>query len=316
MLLKNYTMNKKIIPLFYSILIFSFLLNSSCKENKPKTKNNNNIYNKTNFTYIFLGHIYDAYGQGKRVDSRVEHINFKNYDQIWLGGDLCTETTANISTLEYLNNLFDLSNKRTIWTLGNHDVRNGHHDWIRAFTGRELFYAQYLDNITIFNLSTSLFNPLSPDSSLVNIQYNLLKKVCDTITNDSKALILLMHNVVWDSVSTDFDASVFANTNDYIWKARLNPDGYFYSSIYPMLCNVRNKGIKVFCISGDVGQKDIREFQYLSNEGIWFLGAGISNSLITNPEVLATMPDDKVLIFYNSPSGFSWQFKTLDFLIN
>ena len=297
----------------YIIFFLTFALLSSCKKEKP-TPIDINVNKNKDFTYIFLGHIYDAYGKGRKVDPRVECINFSNYDQIWLGGDLCTEVTAKYSTLEYLNALFNLGSKKTIWTLGNHDVRNGNHEWISEFTKRDLFYAQYTDNITVFNLSTSLLNPLSPDSFLVNIQYDFFKQVCDTITTKSKAFIVLMHNVVWDSVSTDFDASVFANTNYKHWKARLNPEGYFYSSVYPLLCNVRNKGIKVFCISGDVGQKDIREFQYLSNEDIWFLGAGISNSLVITDRK-DTLPPDKVLIFRNTTAGFSWQFEVLDTLI-
>lgn len=78
------------------------------------------------------------------------------FHQVWLGGDVCAETTADASTLNYLDGLFDLKSPQTHWTLGNHDVRNGSLDWITAATGRPTYYAAYINDITLLVLNSSL----------------------------------------------------------------------------------------------------------------------------------------------------------------
>ena len=78
----------------------------------------------TNCEYIYLGHINEKHNA---VDRRIEEADLSKYDQIWLGGDLCSETTREESTLDYVDSLFNLSSKNTHWSVGNHDVRNGKH---------------------------------------------------------------------------------------------------------------------------------------------------------------------------------------------
>ena len=89
----------------------------------------------TNCEYIYLGHINEKHNA---VDRRIEQADLSKYDQIWLGGDLCSETTREESTLDYVDSLFNLSSKNTHWSVGNHDVRNGNTEWITARTGRDL----------------------------------------------------------------------------------------------------------------------------------------------------------------------------------
>ncbi len=255
-----------------SFVFFSVLFSCKRKPNYDNLKQ-----------YIFLGHIYRCC-VSNRVDKRVEKIDFSKYDKIMLGGDVCVESSKEKSTLQYIDSLFDISSPDTYWAIGNHDVTNGNPDFIEEFTGKNLFYADYTNGITIFVLDTYL------EENRLNEQFNLFTKVCDTIQKSSH-LLLLMHNVVWDSVSTQFNGDDFANGNYPHWHCRTNPYDYFYHSMYPKLKEVQDRGINVMCISGDLGQREKRYFDFISSEGIELIGSGIDNS-----NSIHEKPDDYILI--------------------
>ena len=124
------------------ILLLSLNCLFACKKDKPIIK----ISASKNSKYIFLGHIYN---KENRVDPRLEKIDFSTYQGVWLGGDLCAETTKKRSTLDYLDAIFDLGNENTHWAVGNHDVRNGNLQWIQQTTGRNLFYATTSNDLTV-----------------------------------------------------------------------------------------------------------------------------------------------------------------------
>lgn len=281
---------------FYFIIILLFF-GFSCKIVTER---------KENKEYIFLGHIYRWYNPTK-VDIRIEKIDFSNYDKILLGGDLCAASSADYSTLTYLDGLFDLGSENTHWAIGNHDVDDGHPEWIKEFTGRDLFYAEFSEGFTIFNLNTRL------DNSMRNEQYNLFNDVCDTIENSSH-LLMIMHNVVWDSVSTDFNADDFANGNYPHWHTRISPFDFFYHSMYPKLVEVQNRGIQVICISGDLGQRETKYFEFESSEGIQFLASGINNSVTSDWLRLRKLPPDHILILEHNTTEktIGWKFYNLD----
>ncbi len=281
-------MPKKYFKLIVFIIVILLPL-FSCKMNTKGDK-----------LYIFLGHIY-KHNAFDKVDKRVERINFKKYDKIFLGGDVCVKTSADRSTLKYVDNLFDLSSPDTYWAIGNHDILDGNPEMIKEFTNRNLFYSEFTDGLTILVLDTYLEN------SILNEQYNLFSEVCDTISKSSH-LLVLMHNVVWDSVSTDFSGDDFANGNYPHWHCRTEPIDYFYHSMYPKLTDVQNRGIQVICISGDLGQREIKHFQYRTDTGIWFLGSGISN----NPKY-SNGEKCMYLVLHNNIENrdVSWEFKKL-----
>ena len=284
---------------FFLILILLFSAYSCSREIESDE-------NKEKKEYIFLGHIY-RWHKTDKVDKRIEKIDFSKYDKILLGGDLCVASSTNYSTLTYLDKLFDLSSENTYWTIGNHDLYEGHPDRIKEFTGRDLFYAEFSAGFTIFNLNTRL------DESSLNKQYNLFNNVCDTIENSSH-LMMIMHNVVWDSVSTDFDADEFANGNYAQWHSRTVPFDFFYHSMYPKLVEVQNKGIQVMCISGDLGQRETKYFEFESKEGIQFLASGINNSVTADRERLSKLPPDHILVLEHNTTEktIGWKFYNLD----
>ncbi|MCB0644607.1 MAG: hypothetical protein KDC44_23345, partial [Phaeodactylibacter sp.] len=53
---------------------------------------------------LFLGHPYYWIDAGNRLDPLVEQrLQSNDFDQIWLGGDVCAKTTEKPETLHYLD---------------------------------------------------------------------------------------------------------------------------------------------------------------------------------------------------------------------
>ena len=96
---------------------------------------------------LFLGHTYQT---NSTVDERVERLLLQNYEHIWLGGDVCAATTRDLSTLIYLDSLFNFRKPGNFWAIGNHDVNTTDNDhlFIEAATGRNEYYAEYMKGIT------------------------------------------------------------------------------------------------------------------------------------------------------------------------
>ena len=259
--------------------------------------------------YFFLGH---PYVDRDELDPRIELMDRSRFDQWWLGGDMVSETTEKFSNLIYLEELFQISNPTTFWTLGNHDTRNGNQHWITDFTGRETYYTAPNNGMTMMILNMNL--PWG-DCASMNEQFDMIEAVCDTIS-ESSHLVVLMHQVVWDSVDLSVDVFEFANTNYKHWQARCNPTGYFYNDIYPLLADVQDRGIQVVCVSGDGGQKDQKTGSIKSSDGIWFLLSGINNYNERDPDKRALLPPDQVLIFEHWPENreLTWTFENLDSL--
>lgn len=262
----------------------------------------------TRSRYLFLGH---TYAGRDRVDPKIEALDLGHFSQVWLGGDVCSETTESRSTLEYLDKLFGLDRPGTLWTLGNHDVRNGNQQWITEFTGRPTFYAQGHKGFTSLVLNMNLGN----DCVQIDAQFDLIEQVCDTI-KESPYLIVLTHQAVWDSISTDVDVGAFANTNFAHWKARCSPKGRFRSSVYPLLEKVQQRGIQVFVVCGDGGQKPQKTGAYRSAEGIQFLVSGLNNANLSEADAKQA-PADHVLIFNHDlqQNSLKWEFVELDVLL-
>lgn len=256
----------------FFLLVVIISCSSSCiKENKEVIRSPNEK------KYIFLGHIYDWNGMGKRIDPRVEKINFNNYDQIWLGGDICSATTKESSTLDYLDEELQISEKNTLWAVGNHDIRDGNFEWIESKTKRPLYYAQNSNGITTLVLNTVVYHELFKDScSYREGQLEMINNVLDTI-NESSHLVLLMHNDLWSNVEDDMNGNLAANANFTWMNLECGAGSRFNEVIYPRLKALQKKGIKVVVISGDSGQY-YKKFEYTSADGIKFFMSGINNS--------------------------------------
>lgn len=283
-----------------AFLFFAALLAvCSCQHDREKYPD------KGYYAYLFLGHTYQT---GNTIDERLLNLDIEYYDQIWLGGDMCAETTAQQETLDYLDNLFGLSRPNTHWALGNHDIRNGNIQWITEKTQRPTFYTTSFNGISLIVFNTNLGHGGVYDTIQLNAQFDLIKNVCDTIQQSSH-LIILSHAVAWrniDQVEHVIDA---ANAEFSYTLFRIAPDKKFADGVYPLLQQVAERGIKVINIAGDFGQKQTA-FEAVTADSIYFLGSGITSETEYNSQFPSHGKPDKILILYHDPEKqkITWEF--------
>lgn len=263
-----------------------------------------NIQAQDSIQYLFVGHCYQRGSQGKKVDYRIEDLDKSIYQGIWLGGDVCSEAMLEYSTVQYIDSLFHLGNPETHWALGNHDARNGNWEWYTEFSGRKTYYAYSSHGITRIVMNTNI---VPVNCEMLNDEYAMINNVCDTISR-SKYLILLMHHGIWQDVPGLPSPGIYAQSNLKYWNANCDSvDTPFHKTIYPKLVEVKNRGIEVICILGDMGAGP-KKFEMDSDDGIHFLGCGLYYN----------ESDNNVLTFtYQvAEQKLSWQFDNLDSLLN
>ncbi len=296
---------------FYSILLLAAsLIFPGCEKD-------------TSQRILFLGHPYD-WRTGDRVDPRIEALDLSVYDQIWLGGDVCGQTTKLPATLDYLDTLFHLSSSQTHWAWGNHDVLFGNTDSIRAHTGKADFYASWQDGYCLLVLNTNLFwyypsSPPQQDCEAKAAQIALIKAVTDSIQQASH-LVILHHHALFNEYKTDTPgnpADAFNGTTIPI-RATCDSTSDLTQMVYPWLTAVQQRGVQVVLIGGDFGMR-AKTFAQQTPEGIWMLGSGINNSLEARfvPDYVTSFAPDQVLILsYNRRKRtLDWVFEPLNNLL-
>ncbi len=263
---------------------------------------------------MFAGHTYQWFSDGSKVDARLVELDKSGYDRIWLGGDICSEAMLNYSTMVYIDSLFDIEAPGNHYALGNHDTRNGNLDWYREITGRETYYAYNENGITTILMNTCI---VPSDCEHLDRQFRMIENVCDSIENSSH-LILIMHHAIWDNVPGLPPPSAYSHTEFPYWNANCyyRENNSFTGAIYPLLKNVKERGIEVICINGDMGANG-KTFYQQSDDGIHFMGCGLDNSRYTDPYELALQPKDRLLIFEHDIENrkLSWSFQDLDSLL-
>lgn len=302
--------------LYFSFLIVSLLFLSSCSPESQLLPNPDR-------NYLFLGHPYYWEGGGKRVDPRVETMYRDAFDAIWLGGDLCSETTRDIETLPYLDCLFDLDNPLSFWAVGNHDVRNGNIHYITETTNRRLFYTHHHEGITYVILMTGSSPKESDDihCERKRLQAEMFHHILDTISHSSH-LILLTHHNIWGNIE-QIQCERTANACSQWFDVYCGSNQDFRGEFYQKLQDVQLKGINIIAVAGDGGQFS-KGYEYVDQFGIHYLVSGINNSYdLDNPsdyiaaQNFNTNPDS-VLIFKHYPTyrELSWSFVGFDSLVS
>lgn len=253
--------------------------------------------------FLFVGHCSQIETAGTKVDYRIQQLDLTQYHGIWIGGDVCGESMLNYSTTQHIDSVFDLGNPETHWALGNHDARNGNWEWYEEFTGRKTYYAYYSNDITYIVFNTNL---VPTNCKMMNEQYEIISNVCDTI-QQSKHLILIMHHGLWRDIPNLPPPATYAHSDLRYWNANCDSvNTNFAAVVYPKLVEVKQSGIDVICILGDMGASK-KKFQVDSVDGIHFLGCGLNEN----------DPEDLVLIFnYNTVSHeLDYDFHNLDSLL-
>ncbi len=269
-----------------------------------------NAVSQDTLKYLFLGHTYRG---PYLVDTRVEFLDKTKYEYIWLGGDICSDTFLDYQSFGYLDTLLRISNPHHYWSLGNHDARNGNVDWFTEFTGKKTYYADFFPNISAFVFDTNI---TPADCENLDAQYNEFSNLCDTIQNSSH-LLLFFHWGVWVDVPGIPQPSSYCHSNLRYWNGNCDSvNTNFAQVIYPQLVEVQNRGVDVICIMGDMGAS-YKTVNFMSTDGVKFLGCGLNNHLIYDPNERYKNQNDRVLVFSHvlEENRLSYQFLDLDSLL-
>jgi hypothetical protein len=147
----------------------------------------------------------------------------------------------------------------------------------------------------------------------------MLINIADTIEDASHLVILHHHALLSNSLTNDsLNINTIFNLSHPDNKISCKEPGTFEEVYFPIINRIQRKGIQVILVAGDLGQR-AKEFEYRSEEGIYFLGSGINNSAIPFglPKYVTNTNPDKLLIFNHdiSKKELSWEFVELNKLI-
>jgi hypothetical protein len=229
------------------------------------------------------------------VQQAIEKIDLSNYDMRLLGGDLTYYTTIDRATMDYSDSLFDLGNVNTLWSVGNHDLN--HPEYISDYTHRPTYYAYYIQHMTFVVLNTELDATGFVSSYISGDQLAMVQQVADTISN-SKYLILLQHRLLWMIGNDDL-----AGRLDSVGQSTGQLDtSNFYQEVYPLLQQVKNKGIQIICLGGDRADINI---EYSPEDSITYLASTMV------PEFSDTVNHVIILTWHHMNDSISWEFVPL-----
>jgi hypothetical protein len=274
-------------------LLVTMLLFASCNKEAIITREQ----------FVFLGHIYQP-GFENRVDFRLKDVRFDLYDNVLLGGDICVETTKEEATLSYLDSIFDLSAETTLWTVGNHDLRNGHLDRITSVTRRPLNYLYEKNGIRYIILNT---NYTSDECEELEKQFLMLEDGLQNLA-DVQQIMVLSHHAIWTDYVMSLGESFAANARHSVWRAHCRNDkNKFSDAVLPLLETAADHGVLVLWVTGDFGQKK-STYQFMARPNIYFLGSGLDITKQNNT--------DSVLIMeHTTNEKLVWKFIPIDKLI-
>jgi len=255
--------------IYYILPFVLIILASSCTKNKliDDTMEPDNIVK-----YLHLSHT--RTDSNPRIDSIVELMDFSKYKMLWLGGDLAEATSFDDTTMNHIDSIFNLGNNNTLWSLGNHDYADLTR--VQKYTHRNPYYAYHKNGITIVVLDTQ-----DSLSNITGAQKQFLYSVADTI-NNSSYLIILMHKLIWMYGDSIFEPQIPVISNGGFGSCFycINPNN-FWTEIYPKLLSIKQRGVNVICLGGDIGFY-VKEFSYVNSQGIVFLASGINAGTANN----------------------------------
>lgn len=259
--------------------------------------------------FLFTGHTYDwGTPAGNKIDGRIAQLDLEAYDGIWLGGDVCANTSLNPNTWQYLDKTFDLKNPLSHVALGNHDYRDDNLHLYYSTTGKSDFYTSNIHSIVLSVINTNLN---ASDCETLDKQFDMLVSVSDTIEKASHYIILMHHQIFEDIPGLDGFTSNGVCSNYQITCTGISRN--FEDRLYPKLVDIQNRGIQVLVLVGDTGWHKGGHWQ--SDDGIDFIASGINNSYYKSkaPYQLDSIEKDKLVEFeYDSKQKtLNWKFLEL-----
>ena len=230
------------------------------------------------------------------ISEKLSKIEYEAFDVLCLGGDIDLHTSKDEATIQAWDNLFHFNKENTLWALGNHDITD--RALIKKYTNRPSYYLWNYESLNFLVLDDQINN-----SSIIGNQLELLKTIADTI-NKASHLIVLTHRLLWIPQNTDLEPLIDSIPNGGSGNCGFcTKPNNFYQDVYPLLLKIKNKGIDIVCIAGDLGIK-VNQFDYQTKEGVYFLASGLN----------VHADDNKVLLMEYSikEKALNWWFEKLD----
>lgn len=222
------------------------------------------VLDSPNTHLIYLSHT--RLEANDSVYKPVYNIDFSKFDMTLLGGDLAANSFANETVTRHLDDTFDFKNPSTLWSIGNHDETTLDR-WERA-TLKKKYNATSIHDITVIVL-----NSQDSLSSIVGSQKEFLFNTLDSLHTNT--IILMTHKLIFMNDHPVMDAMI--NTSCNAGKGDCfycHNENNFQDVIYPKLLELKNKGVQVIWVGGDLGYKK-SQFEYVDKNGITFLGNGV-----------------------------------------
>jgi len=275
----------------YYILLFVLLL-ISCGE---KTTTSDKEY----LLHVAHTRLFDTINQ--KIDPLLEELDYGTFSTILLGGDITEETSKKESTLQYVDSIFDLDSQQTLWALGNHDNENL--EWVEKYTKRPYTYSYHRNGITYVVLYTQEDEDWK--CHITGDQLNMIQNVCDTIS-ESSHLIVMTHKLVWIMNNPELKQHQGQSYYDWSCNYRIHKTNW-NDDILPRLRTVQNRGTKVICLAGDIGN-NVKTFEEQTQDSIVYLASGIQSG----------NEQSQVLIFEHNPKEkrLVWNFANLESYTN
>lgn len=225
----------------------------------------------------------------------IEKIDFSKFDMTLLGGDLAYYTTIDRVSMNHLDSIYNFGSENTLWTMGNHDLNNP--ALITEFTHRQRSYAYFTDKITFFVLDVEIGSTGFVSSHVTNEQVTSLQNIADTISS-SRYLIVLHGRLLWmigdEYLSTKLD-SVAESTKQL-------DTSNFNTIVFPILKEVKKKGVQVLCLGGDKSKINI---QYSPEDSITYIASTMA------PEFTDEVNDVVILDQNLNTDSLTWKFVPL-----
>jgi hypothetical protein len=244
---------------------------------------------------IFIPHPRSEDQTNQSVLKGIEQIDFTEYDMTLLGGDLTYYTSIDRTSMDYCDSIFDLGSENTLWTMGNHDGQ--HPDLVAEYTHRPRFYSYHKDKITFLVLDVEAGSNGFTSSHVTDDQVTMIQNVADTISH-SKYLILLHGRLLWMIGNPYFDSKL-----DSVAESTKQLDtSNFNTVVFPILQQVKNKGIQVLCLGGDKSKINI---QYSPEDSITYIASTMA------PEFSDELNDVVIFTHNLSTDTLTWKFVPL-----
>jgi hypothetical protein len=244
---------------------------------------------------IMIPHPRSDDASNQSVQAPIERIGLSAYNMILLGGDLTYNTTISRATMDYLDHLFQLGDTNTLWCIGNHDLNNP--EYIPEYTHRPTYYAYYIQHMTFLVLNTELDADGFVSSHITGDQLSFVQQVCDTITN-SKYLILLHHRLLW-MIGDENLAYLIDSVGE---STRQLDTSNFNTVVFPLLQQVKAKGISVLCLGGDKAKTNIL---YSPEDSITCFASTMG------PEFSDSVNHVIIFTYHHENDSLSWDFVRL-----